>query len=192
MWDEHVDLTQPPPLALGWNVLVTSRQGGQRRLRNALRRLVRLRRSGFRNVFVGQVRDIEALFVGIMELAERRSQLNEWLGKVLPIERTFALDVEAREVQLQSEVNAFVDRLVGRSFHVRVERRGHKGIIDTHALEKALGEYLYGVLEQRGERPVVQFRDPDAVAVVEIVGEVAGVALITRELRERFPFIKID
>ncbi len=96
------------------------------------------------------------------------------------------------EAQLQSEVNAFVERLAGRRFHVRVERRGHKGIIDMHALEKVLGEHVYSALEQRGERPVVQLRDPDAVAVIEIVGEVAGAGLITRELRERFPFVKID
>lgn len=192
MWDEMIDPTQPPPPALGWNLLVTSRQGGQRRLRNALRRLVRLRPSGFRNVFIGQVQDVEAVLTRLAELRERYPRVDEWLGKVVPIERTFVLDATAAAAQLQQETTPFLDRLEGRSFHVRLERRGHKGSINTHVTEKTVGEHLYAGLEARGQRPVVAFRDPDAVVVIEVIGEVAGVGLVTRELRQRFPFVRID
>ncbi len=192
MWNEARDLTQPPPPPLGWNVLVTSRQGGQRRLRNALRRLVRLRLSGFRNVLIGHVDDLETLFTGIADLRERYPRVEEWLGKVVPIERTFVLDASAALDQLRQQTAPLLDRLEGRTFHVRLERRGHKGTINTHAAEKAVGEHLYAALEARGQRPVVQFNEPDAVVVVEIIGEVAGVGLVTRELRQRFPFVKID
>ena len=86
----------------------------------------------------------------------------------------------------------FVDRLVGRRFHVRVERRGHKGVIDSHRCEEALGAFLWAALEARGARSVVEFHDPDVVVAVELVGDTAGLALVTRELRTRFPFLKID
>jgi tRNA(Ser,Leu) C12 N-acetylase TAN1 len=180
---------EPAP---AWNVLVTSRQSQQRRLRRALRPLVRLQACGFRNVFVGYVEDVEAFLTAVAELRARRPAVGEWMGKVLPIERTFAVDAARFDVQLQAESAMLVERLVGRSFHVRIERRGFKGVINSHASEKALGEHLYAALEARGARPSVDFRDPDVVVAVEVVGDVAGLALVTRELRERFPFVKID
>jgi len=179
-------------LPLKWNILVTCRQGGQRQLRNALRRLVRLRSSGFRNVLIGQVVDLEGVLAALAELRERQPRLDDWLGKVLPVEHTFVVDADNFGAQLQAETSPLLDRLGGCSFHVRVERRGYKGVINTHATEQALGEHLYEAIEHRGQRPVVRFNDPDAVVVIEVIGEVAGIGLITRELRQRFPLVKID
>jgi protease I len=77
-------------------------------------------------------------------------------------------------------------------FHVRAERRGHRGVIDSHACERALGAFLWEGLEARGGRPQVHFHDPDVVLAVEVVGDTAGLGLVTRELRARFPFVRID
>jgi tRNA(Ser,Leu) C12 N-acetylase TAN1 len=180
----------PPPGT--WNVVVTSHEGTQRRLRRALWPLVRLTRSGFRNVFVGQVDDPAAFLAAVAELRATRPALDQWLGKVVPVERTFAVDPATFQDRLREEAAPFVERLAGRSFHVRVERRGHKGVIDSHACEQALGASLWAALDARGARPVVDFRDPDLVLVVELVGDTAGLALVNRELRTRFPFVKID
>jgi tRNA(Ser,Leu) C12 N-acetylase TAN1 len=181
--------TAPPPT---WNLIVTSRQGAQRRLRRALYRLVGLERSGFRNVLVGHVQDAEAFLAALGELRSARPALDRWLGKAIVVERTFPVDPATFQARLREEAAGFVDRLAGRSFHVRVERRGHKGVIDSHACEQALGAFLWAALEGRGARPVVDFEDPDAVLVVELIGDTAGLALVTRELRARFPFVKVD
>jgi tRNA(Ser,Leu) C12 N-acetylase TAN1 len=182
------------PLSHPWNVVVTARQGlgAQRALRAALSSLVQLRRSGFRNVSVGHVDDPDAFLVAVAQRRLTHPTLDRRLGKIITVERTFAVDPATFQARLQEEVAPFVDRLVGRSFHVRVERRGHKGVIDTHACEQGLGAFLSAALEARGARPVVAFHDPDVVVVVELVGDTAGVALVTRELRARFPFVKID
>jgi hypothetical protein len=37
-------------------------------------------------------------------------------------------------------------------------------------------------LKARGRHPVVDFRDPDVVLVVEMVGDSAGLGLLTRDL----------
>ena len=175
-----------------WNVVVTCQQGGQRAVRRALHPLVRLRRAGFRNVLVGRVDDVHAFLTGVAELLERRPSLAASLGKILPVERTFAIDVPRFQEQLAEEAAAFVERLAGLSFHVRVERRGHKGVINTQATELALGESLYGALQARGCTPTVTFIDPDMVVAVELIGDVAGLELLTRATRQRFPFVRIS
>src|SRR5512139_2021414 len=177
---------------LDWNVLVTSREGAQRHLRRALRPLVRLRRSAFRNVLLGQVDDIETFLGALAERCAQRPALQNWLGKVLPIERTFALDLSRLQQQLADETALLLDRLVGRSFHVRVERRGHKGVVHTQATEVALGSHIYTALEARGQPARVTFGDPDVVLVVEVVGDAVGLGLVTRELRQRYAFVQID
>jgi pyruvate/2-oxoglutarate/acetoin dehydrogenase E1 component len=48
------------------------------------------------------------------------------------------------------------------------------------------------MLEARGETPLVAFDDADVVVVVELVGDVGGIALVTRELRQRYPFVRVD
>jgi tRNA(Ser,Leu) C12 N-acetylase TAN1 len=190
--DPAAPVAMAPRLPAGWNVVVTSRQGGQRRLRRALRHLVRLERSGFRNVFVGYVDDPEAFLTAVADLRMERPALDQWLGKIVAVERTFPVDPATFQARVQQEGARVLDRLLGRSFHVRVDRRGHKGIIDSHATERALGAFLWTALERAGARPAVAFDDPDVVLVIELVGDTAGLALVTRELRTRFPFVKIS
>jgi tRNA(Ser,Leu) C12 N-acetylase TAN1 len=195
-WDDPRDLirdeAEPDSPPLEWNVIVTAREGHQRRLRRALFPLVRLRRCGFRNVLVGQVESTDALLGAMAERIALRPELQDWLGKVMPIERSFAMEVARFDEQLRAEAAPLVDRLAGRTYHVRVERRGHKGTINSHACERALGDFLFAELETRGAHPVVAFRDPDVVIAIEAVGNRAGIALVTRELRARYPFVRID
>jgi len=175
-----------------WNLVVTAREGTQPELVRALAPLVRLRRSGFRNVLVGRVDDVEAFLAAVAAQRECQPFLDNWLARVLPLERTFPVDVPSLPEVLQREAEAVLDRLAGKSFHVRVERRGHKGVIHTHATEKALGTWVYEALQARGATPVVDFEDPEVVLAIELVGDVGGLGLVTRELSRRYPFVRID
>ena len=177
---------------LDWNLIVTAREGELRPVRRALAPLARLRSSGFRNVLKGRAEDVTAFLNGVAELRAGHVLHEHQLGRVLPIERTFRVAAASFDAQLRAETAFLLPRLANRRFHVRLERRGHKGIIDTAASEQALGEHLYHQLEARGELAGVDFRDPDVVVVVELIGDVGGIGLITRELHEQFPFVKID
>jgi tRNA(Ser,Leu) C12 N-acetylase TAN1 len=177
---------------LDWNVLVTACEGRSRDVRGELARLVRLRRTRFRNVLVGRVDDFEALAAAVDAERQRKPFLDQSLARILPIEHTFRVDVEGLVDALASTAAPLIDRLRGRSFHVRVERRGHKGTIDSHVVEHDLGKRLLAMLEARGETPLVAFDDADVVVVVELVGDVGGIALVTRELRQRYPFVRVD
>jgi len=177
---------------LDWNVLVTAREGGARTVRSELSRLAPLRRTRFRNVTIGRVDDFETFAATVDTVRARKPFLDQSLGRVLPIERTFEVDASTLPATLADATRPFLDRLSGRSFHVRVERRGHKGVIDSSVVEHDLAERLCALLEERGEMPAVAFDDPDVVVAIELVGEVGGLAFVTRELRARYPFVHVD
>lgn len=177
---------------LDWNILVTAREGEQRAVKRALGRLVRLRASGYRNVRIGHADEVESVLAGIVALLERGALQPHQLGRVLPIARTFRVDAAHFDAQLRAETAPLLPQLAGRRFHVRIERRGHKGVIHTAGSERTLGDHLGAELEARGEYAGVDFRDPDLVLAVELIGDRAGIALVTRDLRERFPFVHVD
>jgi len=175
-----------------WNVLVTAQEGAGRDLKRLLKRLGTFRSSGFRNVIIGQVAAVPEFCRALVAELDRRPYAQAWLGKVLPVHRTFPVDVGTFAEDAEAALAAVVDLVGARSFHVRVERRGHKGILSTRDLELRFGDYVWGALEAHGICPTVAFDDPEVVVAIEIAGDVAGISLIFRELRIEFPFVKIN
>jgi tRNA(Ser,Leu) C12 N-acetylase TAN1 len=183
---------RPAAPDLDWNLLVTSMEHHQRDVRHALRPLVRLRTSAFRNVLLARVEDPAALLAAVGELVARRPRLGASLGKILPIARTFTVDPERFASQVEEAVAPLLGEVAGRRFHVRIERRGHKGRIDSHAAERVVGEWILARLAEQGSPGRVDFDDPDVVVAVEVVGDVAGVAILPRALRQAHPLVRID
>ena len=175
--------------SLDWNLVVTARSGRRRDLVHALRPILRLRRAGFPEVLVGRTDDL------VSSLAALASETHptvrqEILARVIPIERTFTLDPGALEAQLIAETTAVVADLVGRSFHVRVERRGLREVARSDVLERTLGGALVRALTDRGDHPRVTFDDPDVVVAVELIGTVGGNGLLDRAVRVQYPFVR--
>ncbi|MCI0428786.1 MAG: hypothetical protein L0Z46_12280 [Nitrospiraceae bacterium] len=50
---------------------------------------------------------------------------------------------------------------------------------------------LLAHLREQGAAPFIDFKDPDAIVAVELIGDECGVGLINRTVRERFPFVKV-
>lgn len=175
---------------LDWNLVVTAHGGRRHDLVRALRPIVTLRRTGYAEVLVGGVADIDAGLAAIAERAAADPVLaSEALARVVPVERTLrrAADIE---VQLGAEMAAFAERLAGRSFHVRVERRGHRGVLASDSLERFLGGAITAELEARGAVATVTFADPDLIVAVEIIGDAIGLGLVTRAQR-RHRFVRL-
>jgi len=42
-----------------------------------------------------------------------------------------------------------------------------------------------------GDVSLIGLKDPDAIVAVELIGDECGVGMITRTMRERFPFVKV-
>ena len=82
--------------------------------------------------------------------------------------------------------------LRGSSFHVRMHRRGFKGRLSSQREEQFLDHYILTRLEQEQCSGRITFDDPDAIITVETVGQRAGIALWSREERERYLFLNLD
>jgi len=174
-----------------FDILATSLEGRRDALLVALRRLGRFRPGGYRNVVVGAVEDRAAFLDRVAEALARDPLLPTALARLLPIDHTLRFTLETALDDLAVAAEPLVDRLEGDAFFVRLERRGLKGRLHTPTLERDLADRVWRMLEARGRTPRVDFRDPDGVLVVETLGDQAGIVLLPRALRARYPFVRI-
>ncbi len=82
--------------------------------------------------------------------------------------------------------------LAEKCFYVRLERRGLKGWIVLPEVERALDTFIETELSQMGRSAQVDFERPDAVVVVETVGDRCGVGFLTREMMDRYAFVRVS
>jgi len=181
-------MNSPP----SWNVLVTSQEGFERELRRFIKRHGTFRKSGFRNLLLGEVPDVLVFLDTFATELDVKPFARPWIGRVLPIHVQYPVELETFCPDTESHLSALSPQIAGRSFHVRVERRGHKGVMNTRDLELRFGEFLWSLLNKDGRSPVISFADPEVVVAIEVVGAVAGIALVERALRHQYTFVKID
>lgn len=175
-----------------WNVVVTARSDCRRKLRRGLAPLIRLRRSGYRNVLTGWHDDPTAFLDALGERLDAKPYLRATISRLMTVEHTFSVDPSIFSEQLEEQVEPLLERLTDKTFHVRLERRGHKGRINSKECEARLGGYIYDRLASRGFHPVVTFADPDVIVVVEIIDDRAGIRLLSRQDRQHQPLLKLD
>ena len=174
-----------------FDVLATSLEGRRDALLVALRRLGRFRPGGYRNVVVGSVDDRAAFLARVADDLARDPLLPTALARLLPIDVTLRVTLETALDDFAAAAEPLLEGLPGDAFFVRVERRGLKGRLQTPTLERALADRVWRMLEARGRVPRVDFADPDGVLVVETLGDQAGLTLLPRALRGRYPFVRI-
>ncbi len=184
----RVDHAEQGPLA--WNVIVTLAEPTFRIARRLLARWGELRRTQYYNVATMAVADPAAFLREFSAaVAESPGMLNA-MSHVLPFEHMFEFkdatefEFKAREIAL-----SHVPKLAGKSFHVRLHRRGLKGIISTPAEERFLDDVLLQALAAAGSPGRICFEDPDCVLLIETLGERGGLALWTREDLKRYRFL---
>jgi tRNA(Ser,Leu) C12 N-acetylase TAN1 len=173
-----------------WNVTVTLSEPTFRIARNLLGRWGRLRRTEYHNVAVMSVADKSAFLQGFAAAVEKEPGILNAMSHVVPFDHVFAFN-DAAEFEAKSREIAlsYVPQLAGKSFHVRLRRRGLKGTISTPEEERFLDDLLLGALAAAGNPGRIRFDDPDYVLLIETVGENGGIALWTGEDLKRYPFL---
>lgn len=173
-----------------WNVLVTLSEPTYGIARNLLARWGRLRRTDYHYVATMAVADPASFLREFAAAVEQTPGILNAMSHVVPFEHVFSFEdaaefeTKAREIAL-----TYVPRLVGKSFHVRLHRRGLKGTISTPTEERFLDEALLEALAAAGGPGRISFEDPDCVLLIETVGQSGGLALWTREELKRYPFL---
>jgi len=118
-----------------WNILVTTPPEQERELLPALNRLGQFMRSDFHGLLVGRVAEVARFLEDIRLAGEEHAEWRQYLLRVLPVESTFSFTPQTFEERLREAVTPLVQRMTGGTFHVRLERRGHKGTILSPAVE---------------------------------------------------------
>ena len=173
-----------------WNVTVTLAEPTFRIARNLLAPWGRLRRTEYFNVAVMKVADPALFLREFASAVEEMPGILNAMSHVVPFEHVFTFkDAAEFEAKLHEIILSYAPRLAGKSFHVRLRRRGLKGIISSPEEERFLDDVLLEALAAAGTPGRISFEDPDYVLLIETVGEGGGLSLWTGEDLKRYAFL---
>jgi tRNA(Ser,Leu) C12 N-acetylase TAN1 len=144
----------------------------------------------FKDVCTGYVEDVTNFLEAIRQAEAESEPWTKDLGRVIPVEQTFFFTPETLVEQLKEAVTPYVSRISGGTFHVRLERRGLIGQVISPEVEHSVADHLFALAEKEGRQLMTSFQNADYIVAAETVGHECGVALLTRELRQRYPFVK--
>jgi tRNA(Ser,Leu) C12 N-acetylase TAN1 len=176
-----------------WNVVVSLHERQYVAAWKWLEKLGAVSRTAYFNVLIMHVEDTGRFLETLRQWVAEEPQLLTMLARVVPVTQTFTFQtVEEFEAKAREASRHWVAALGGKSFHVRLHRRGFKGRLSSQHEEGFLDGVLMAALEQSGHPGRITFADPDAILTVETVDGQAGLSLWTREDMQRYPFLRLD
>lgn len=175
-----------------WNVVATIRQNKDtEKARTILQQFGEASLSEFTDVLVLKTDQPPQLLNRLQDLMTREPEKLSFLSRIVPVERLFEYQTpQDFEDRVKEAVQPWLSRIEGKSFHVRMHRRGFKGRLNSQDEERRLAEFIIDSLEKDGKTASIQMDDADIVVDIETVGQRAGVSLWTREELEKYPFLK--
>lgn len=177
-----------------WNVVVTVfDEEGYRLAMRALPEFGRVGQTGYYNVLVMKVADVDAFTAAIAAFFDETPGYMNLISRVVPAQATFDFQTpEEFEEKAEAAVLGWADRLADKAFYVRLHRRGFKGRIVSPEEERAIDGAILRRLETTGHGGRIDFENPDMVIDIETVGNRAGLSIWTRDQLEELPFLHID
>jgi tRNA(Ser,Leu) C12 N-acetylase TAN1 len=176
-----------------WNIVISVYRDGYRRALRALRDLGPIERSAYYNVLVMKAEDSVALLATIEQRTEEKPPLYDAISRVAPSMRNF--DFQSAEEFAEKTKSVLVEwspGLAGRSFHVRLHRRGSKHDLGTQDAEHLFDDAILDETTKAGMPAKITFTDPDAVIAIDTIDDRAGLALWTREDLARHRLLRPD
>ncbi len=174
-----------------WNVVVTSRRGGERGALRELKFFGRFHPTGFRDVLAGHVEDRARFFDDLLKGRETRDPVWRFLVRVVPVDAAFSFTLDTFRERLGETIEGMADRVPAGAFYVRIERRGHKGEIPTPEVEREMDARIIAAHERLGLSSKVDFKAFASVVAVETFHDRGGVGIVLKESMERYPFLKV-
>lgn len=199
-WRQELSVAAPEPAGshagqrpVAWNAVATIYPGCYAEARRLLGGYGEVARTGYFNVLLVSVASVP-VFLDRLEADTREdATLLNTVSRLVPSEAGFRFQSpEEFEDRARRAVDPLIPRLEGRSFHVRMHRRGFKGRLSSQAEEQFLDHYILERLEQAGAPGRITFDDPDEIITLETVGQEAGISCWSREQRQRYLFLNLD
>lgn len=176
-----------------WTVVASTYPECFERGRQLLEQFGRVDQTDYFNVLVLTPDDPAGFLERFAAMVANVPSVLQILSRVMPAARCFDFQgPEEFEAKARATVLEWLPELSGKSFHVRMHRRGYKKRMSSQAEERFLDEVLLAALREAGMHGRISFEDPDVIIDVETVGGRAGLAFWTREDLQRYPFLNVD
>lgn len=176
-----------------WNVVATIRDEEYARACQILRQFGVLARTEFYNVVLLKVDDPGDFLERLRELTENVPDVTNHISRAMPCMETFPFHDETEFQEKSRDIAlTWVARLAGKTFHVRMHRRGMKNKMSSQVNERFLDGALLAALEEAGSPGSITFEDPDVIIDIETIGNQAGMSLWKRADLKRYPFLRVD
>src|SRR5271168_1157454 len=186
-------MVEATDVAADWNVIVTLPEATFHEARKFLRRWGEVHRTGYFHVLTLTVEDVESFLAGVAKVVEEKPGTFNILSHIIPALRTFTFaSAEEFEARARDIAILWAPMLAGKSFHVRLHRRGFKGTLSTPKEERFLDETLLDALDALGSPGRITFADPDSILQIETIDGRAGLSLWQREDLRRYPFLGVS
>jgi len=176
-----------------WNVVASIYQDGFRRAIRALEKLGPVERSPYHNVLVLKVEDGTSFLEAVERKTEESPAVYDAISRIAPAIRNFEFQsAEQFKERAISVLREWSQQRAGRSFHIRLHRRGARQDLRTPATERSLNEAALAATTEGGTPGRLSFADPDVVVAIDTVDDRAGMALWTREDLARHRLLRPD
>jgi tRNA(Ser,Leu) C12 N-acetylase TAN1 len=176
-----------------WNIVITVEEHGYREMLDRLSSFGLVDKTDFYNVLVMSAEDARDAFIRIQAMWHEDRRMQALLSRVMPVTHSFSFQTpEQFEDRARQAASALIPALGGRTFHVRMHRRGFKGRLSSQNEELFLDHFLMHQLDEAGTPGQIGFDNPDCIIALESVGQWAGLSLWTRDEIRQFPLLKLD
>jgi len=174
-----------------WNTIVTIYQQGFMRAIRALQKIGQTDRTPYYNVLVMKTDDPIAALEAVERLTEEQPALYDAIARMAPAKFTF--NFQSPE-EFTDRAKSFLLGLLptGRSFHVRLHRRGSKLDLKTQEAERLFDDFIVAATVKSGTPARITFSEPDAVIVIDTIDDRAGIAMWSHEDLTRHRLLRPD
>lgn len=177
-----------------WNVIVTAYdEEGYRVAKRLMSRFGQIDSTDYFNVLVMKVPNVDDFTEAIAELFEQIPGFPNEISRVVPAHAT--IDFQSPQEfnkRASAVVRDWSEKLAGKSFYIRLHRRGFKGRIASPEAERFLDDAVLQRLRELDRPGRIDFEDPDFVIDIEMVGNRAGLSIWSRQELNRFDFLHVD
>ncbi len=176
-----------------WNAVISVNEHGFKRALDVFSGFGEVRRTEFFNVLIMRAENVKIMLETLRELSEREPDSLTFLSRLVPVTDTFIFNsAEEFEAKAKKIILGWATQLAGKSFHVRIHRRGFKGRFSSPDEERRLDAFLLEELQKNNSPGHIDFEHPDAVIAVETSGTWAGMSLWNREDLKKYPFVRVE